>query len=130
MARQRDSSPTPGELEILNHLWDSGASELKTICAAIRAERPIATTTVATMLKLMLQKGLVQRVSGERGYLWKAKLTRTAAKRGLVGRLLDAAFAGSAHGLISHLLEDGQVSATERAEIEELLRQHRTEAPE
>jgi predicted transcriptional regulator len=129
MPRTSDATPTKGELEILGHLWERGPSELGTICTAIRDSRPIATTTVATMLKLMLNKGLLVRVRGERGYLWHAKLTRKAATRGLVRRLLDAAFSGSAHSLISHLLEDGKVSENERKQIEQLIDRQRKGSP-
>lgn len=129
MPRPSSNSPTDGELEILNHLWEGGPLELGALCARIRENRPVATTTVATMLKIMLDKRLVTRLDGERGYRWKARLSRTAANRGLVRRLLDAAFQGSAEGLVSHLLQDGELSEQERRAIERLLRQP-PDAPE
>lgn len=53
MARPASAQPTDGELEILNVLWERGPSGLKPVCDGLRQARPVATTTVATMLKLM-----------------------------------------------------------------------------
>jgi BlaI family penicillinase repressor len=121
MARPSNSQPTDGELEILQALWEEGPAELGTVCAALRRHRPVATTTVATMLKVMLAKKLVKRSSGERAYLWSARVSRQAAASGLLGKLLDRLFHGSAGRLVAHLLEDGQLSDRDRAEIRRLL---------
>jgi predicted transcriptional regulator len=83
----------------------------------------VATTTVATMLKVMLEKGLVVRKQGERGYLWSAKVTREAAESGLTHKLIDRLFDGSARRLVAHLIEQGKLSAADRLEIQELLSQ-------
>src|SRR4051812_1656871 len=61
MARPPSVQPTEGELEILKVLWEAGPSGLRQVCAGLRAHRPVATTTVATMLKVMQEKGLVER---------------------------------------------------------------------
>lgn len=121
MARPPSTQPTDGELEILNVLWDAGPADLGTIRAALQQKRPVATTTIATMLKLMREKGLVERADGPRGYLWSAKVTRKAARAGLIGKLVDLAFDGSARGLVAHMLEAGKLSARDREEIRRLL---------
>jgi predicted transcriptional regulator len=73
------------------------------------------------MLKLMRDKGLVDRADGQRGYVWSARITRKAARAGLIGRLIDLAFEGSARGLVAHMLEAGKLSAQDRQEIRRLL---------
>ncbi|HWB08046.1 MAG TPA: BlaI/MecI/CopY family transcriptional regulator [Pirellulales bacterium] len=121
MARTPSTQPTDGELEILNVLWNVGRCDLGTIRATLQQKRPVATTTIATMLKLMRDKGLVERGDGPRGYTWSAKITRKAARAGLIGRLVDLAFEGSARGLVAHMLEAGKLSAQDRQEIRRLL---------
>ena len=81
----------------------------------------MANTTVATMLKVMHDKRLVKRACGPRGYLWSAAVTRRAAASGLVGKLLDRVFDGSAQRLVAHLLEAGELSAEDRRELGHLL---------
>jgi BlaI family transcriptional regulator, penicillinase repressor len=121
MARTPGTQPTDGELEILNVLWSAGRADLGTIRAAVQQKRQVASTTIATMLKLMRDKGLVDRADGPRGYVWSAKITRQAARAGLIGRLIDLAFEGSARGLVAHMLEAGKLSAQDRQEIRRLL---------
>ncbi|HON66455.1 MAG TPA: BlaI/MecI/CopY family transcriptional regulator [Phycisphaerae bacterium] len=121
MARPPSQQPTDGELEILKILWETGPAELGRICQAVRRSRPVATTTVATMLTVMLEKGLVKKTRGKRGYLWSAKVTREATAKRVLGKLLDRLFDGSARLLVSHLLTDERLSEADREEIARLL---------
>ena len=121
MARSPSAHPTDGELELLRVLWHSGPCSLGQICAALRLRRPIATTTVATILKVMLDKKLVRRKSTPQGYLWSAKATRKIAATGMVRKLLDLLFDGSAQRLVAHLLESDQLSDQERKELRQLI---------
>jgi BlaI family transcriptional regulator, penicillinase repressor len=121
MARTPTSHPTDGELELLQILWQAGPSSLGPICTALRLRRPLATTTVATMLKVMHQKGLIQRRRGPRGYLWSAKTTRQSAANGLIRKLVDRVFDGSAQRLVAHLLESGELSQQEQKELQRLM---------
>jgi BlaI family transcriptional regulator, penicillinase repressor len=123
MARPASTQPTEGELEILKVLWERGPCGLKPVCDGLRQVRPVATTTVATMLKLMLDKGLVERGEGEagRGSVYSAKVSREATSTGLVRRLVDMVFDGSARRLVAHMLENEKLSERDRAEIRRLL---------
>jgi predicted transcriptional regulator len=121
MPRPPADRPTDAELDILTILWDHGPAELGAIHAALNLHRKVALTTVATMLTLMLGKRLVSRKKGKRNYLWTARVSRDAAAQGMVRRLLDRVFDGSAHQLVAHLLEHEQLSDADRREISALL---------
>ena len=117
MARPPSKQPTDGELEILKILWETGPAGLGQIHAVLLERRGVAITTVATMLKMMLAKELVQREDGPRGYLWSARVSRKAAVSGLLGKLLQHVFDGSARRLVAHLIEEGELDENERDEI-------------
>jgi BlaI family transcriptional regulator, penicillinase repressor len=121
MARPPSTHPTDGELEILQVLWQNGPCSLGQVCKALRRRRPIATTTVATNLGVMLEKRLVRRRQTPQGYLWSAKATRQRTAGGMVRKLVDLVFDGSAQRLVAHLLESGQFSDREREEIQKML---------
>jgi len=123
MARHKRAPPTDGELEILKHIWDAGPCELGRLCALMRRQRPVATTTVATMLTVMLGKGLVKRSRGRRGYLWSAKIGRETTTRRLLDRLIDQAFNGSAKLLVVQLVESKKLSEKDRRQVLTLLEQ-------
>ena len=121
MARRRSVQPTEGELEILNVLWDVGPADMGTVRRALQSYRPVAATTIATMLKVMRDKGLIERADGPRGYVFSAKVSRQSARAGLLARLLDLAFAGSARGLVAHMIEEGKLTEQDQAEIRRML---------
>ncbi len=121
MARPASEHPTDGELEILRVLWERESTTLGEICTVLRRERQVATTTVATMLSVMLDKGLVRRKKAARGYQWTASVTHAAAAKSMVGKLVDGVFDGSASRLVSHLVEGWRLSAGELAELRRLI---------
>ncbi|WP_337172956.1 BlaI/MecI/CopY family transcriptional regulator [Paludisphaera sp.] len=121
MARRPSGQPTDAELAILRVLWDAGPSALGAVREAVQASRPVALTTVATTLKVMLDKGLVRREDGPRGYIWSAVATREAAASGMLGKLLDHLFDGSARGLVAHLIEEGALDDRDRRAIRAML---------
>jgi BlaI family transcriptional regulator, penicillinase repressor len=121
MARPASSQPTDGEMEILKVLWVVGPAELGQIRAELQKQRSVATTTIATMLKVMLGKKLVKRSDGKRGYVWSARATRTHTASDLVRKVLDHVFDGSAGRLVAHLLEEKGLDRRDRDEIRKLL---------
>jgi len=121
MARPASQHPTDGELEILRVLWEYKTATLGQVCQALRADRDVATTTVATMLGVMLDKGLVRRKKTARGHKWSAAVTHAAAAKGMVGKLVDTVFDGSASRLVAHLVEGGKLSHDELAELRTLI---------
>jgi BlaI family penicillinase repressor len=123
MARPPATHPTDGELEILRILWSAGPSSLSAVCESLRSEREVATTTVATMLKVMLDKELVKREGAGRGAVWSAAVTQKSAARGMVRKLVANVFEGSAHRLATHLVEGGQLTDKQLAELRTLIDQ-------
>ena len=121
MARSPTPHPTDGELEILRVLWSQGASSLSTVCEELRREREVATTTVASMLKIMLDKGLVKRTGAARGATWSAAVTHKSAAKRMVGKLVDHLFDGAADRLVAHMIEGGQLTNKQLSELRQLL---------
>jgi BlaI family penicillinase repressor len=121
MARPASTHPTDGELEILRVLWDKGSLPLSGLCEELRKEREMATTTVATMLRVMLDKRLVRRKGAARGAEWSAVVSRDATARSMVGKLVDGIFDGSAERLVAHLVEGGGLSPAELGELRKLI---------
>ena len=123
MARSASPHPTDGELEILRVLWSEGPTSLSRLCEVLRLQREVATTTVATMLRVMLDKGLVRRQGAGRGAQWAAAVTQKKTAKHMVTKLVDHVFDGSADLLAAHLVEGGQLSAKQLNELRELIDQ-------
>ncbi len=121
MARPPSTQPTDAELEVLRVLWDLGPTGLGPIHSAIQENRQVALTTIATTLKTMLAKGLVARADGPRGYLWSAATSRGSAASGMLSKLVQHVFDGSARRLVAHLIEEGVLDDRDREEIRAML---------
>jgi predicted transcriptional regulator len=121
MARTGSKHPTTGELTILKVLWEQGPLRFGVLCENLGKERKAAPSTVATMLRIMKNKGLVERVSSGTGVVWKAKLTQKEAGGSMLQSLMNQLFEGSAQKVVLHLLEGGKLSRKDQEEIRKIL---------
>ncbi len=121
MARPPSPSPTERELEILQVLWEAGEASLSEVREVLSRERPVAATTVASMLKIMSDKGQVERTPDRR---WRAVVTRNTAGKGLLDRLLNVVFDGSAQRLVAHVVESHPMTRQEVDQLRKLLEDH------
>jgi predicted transcriptional regulator len=120
MARHANHHPTERELDILQVLWEREPATLGEICEVLCRDREVAKTTVATLLKLMEDKALVERTSDRR---WKAAVSRNSTRTKIVKGLMDKLFDGSAGRLVAHVLKAGSLSAADLEELQRLLEQ-------
>lgn len=128
MARSASKHPTDGELEILRILWASKTCSLAQVCQGLRAHRQVANTTVATMLGVMLDKGLVKRKQAKpRGYQWSAAVSQESTADSMLGKLMDGVFDGSASRLVAHLVETEHLSQSELDGLKKLVDAKRKE---
>jgi BlaI family penicillinase repressor len=122
MARRTRKQPTELELEILKVLWERGPSTVAQVQKAFARRRPMAYTTVLTMLKVMTDKGLVIRNTSERAYVYTPSQSRKAVVKGMVTDLLHRALDGSAPQLVLHALDERKrFTPDELAEIRQAL---------
>ncbi len=123
MPRPPSPHPTDVELEILQVLWNAGPASLSLICETLRQQRDVAATTVATMLRVMSDKGLVKRTGSGRGATWNAAVSQRRTEQGMVRTMVDRLFAGAADRLAAHLVEGGRLNQTQLAELRQLIDQ-------
>jgi predicted transcriptional regulator len=112
------------ELQILNVLWDCGPSTVREVLDALPAQPRPAYTTVLTMMRLMHEKGYLDRRPRGRAHVYQSRLREGRVKRGLLRNLLEAAFRGSAAELVVHLLEDDKLSREELDRVRRLIAGH------
>ena len=121
MAKRRSAGPTGAELEILTILWTSGPSTVRNVHRALDEIRPTGYTTALKHLQNMHDKGLVTKDESRRPQVYRARLTRGRAQRGLVGDLLDRLFAGSPRRMVMQALTAKPTTPEDLAEIRKLL---------
>ena len=119
---------TPLELELMEILWRLGPSTVQTVQQELEATRPLAYTSVQTMLNVLEKKGKAKRTKKDRAHLYSAKVTRESTVGRTVDDMIERLFGGSAESLVMNLLESRKLSREKLAELEELVRAKREEA--
>ncbi|RYG46224.1 BlaI/MecI/CopY family transcriptional regulator [bacterium] len=113
--------PTNAELGILRVLWDRGPSTVREAHENLSLQRDIGYTTVLKLMQIMVEKGLLRRTEQGRAHVYQPVGAEAAAKRDLVGDLMDRAFGGSARDLVMHALAAKPTSQEELDDIRKLL---------
>ena len=121
MARRKQDTPTEGELEILQVLWDRGPSTVRDVMDVLNEVRARAYTSVMSLLNIMADKGYVVREPQGRAFVYRARKPRAKTLGQIVDGVLGRAFAGSAHELVAHVLEQSKPSSEELEEIRKLI---------
>ena len=123
MARTKSQHPTELELEILKILWDDAPLPVREVRARLEslADRPLAHSTVITMLNIMYDKGFLKRKKDGKSFLFSPKVKKDRVTGGMMGDLLSRAFNGSPSAMVLNLLESTDVDADELAEIRKLI---------
>jgi len=109
------------EHQIMDALWNRGASSVREILEAFPDKGRPAYTTVQTMVYRLEEKGAVRRVKKiGNAHIFEAVISRASAQRRLIDELL-AFFGGSSQPVVAHLIESGNLTLDDVKEAEQLL---------
>ncbi len=97
--------PPPLELECLKVLWKLGEASVKDVRGALLPSRPLAYTTIMTLLDRLVRKGAAARRRVGRLYLYAPLRTEEQVRRLAVRQLAEALFGGSLDQLRAFLAE-------------------------
>jgi BlaI family transcriptional regulator, penicillinase repressor len=109
---------TPGEIEVLQVLWEHGEQKPSEI--EDRFPRPIKNAALRFQLKILLEKGHVHRRKVGKAYFYKAVTKRDGAFKRMTHRLAEAFCQGSAAGLVAELIKTEDFSPDEIRELRDL----------
>jgi BlaI family penicillinase repressor len=109
------------ELGIMNAVWDRGEATVADVWGSLREARGVARNTILTQMDRLVEKGWLLRDSGGHAFRYRATVPREATLSSLVSRLVDAAFGGSAEGLVLALLHGRGVSGQEAERIRAMI---------
>lgn len=124
MPRPSAKELTERELEIMHAVWagrDATAAEIRD--ALEDSGRTLAHTTVATLLRILEDKGYVARTTAQRPFRYAATRSYEEVSRNILRDVTQRVFRGSASQLLVALLEDRKLTSKERRALEDLLRE-------
>jgi BlaI family penicillinase repressor len=109
------------QLNIMRVLWKNPNSSTAQVVNALRDTRPLAHTTVATVLTRLEKRGLLSTKKDGRQILYAPLLTESQVQRSMVSDLLTSLFKGNAQALLSHLLKEDEIKVEDLDKIRQLI---------
>lgn len=112
---------TPPQLEILRVLWGRSEATVIEIHHALSAGRPLASTTIATLLSRLEKRGLVTYRTEGRQYVYRAVLQEREAQQHALLEVTRGLFAGDVPSMVSQLLSSHELHPGDFARVRELI---------
>jgi predicted transcriptional regulator len=100
--------PPPLELLCLNALWSLGQGRVKDVRLFVAPNRPLAYTTVMTVLDRLARRGIVTRRKSGRAFVYVPAVSRDSMRRLALQEFLDSYFESSPDRLLSFLQSESR----------------------
>ena len=110
---------TKAEEQVMQVVWKLGKGFLKEIVDA-SPEPKAHPNTIATILKILVEKGFVEYEVQGRNNLYRFKISKTEYGKKSINQLVKGYFEGSPAKLVSQFVNDNKLSLQE---LEELMQQ-------
>jgi len=119
---------SPLELDVMNIIWELGECTSADVIVAYQARRPLANTTIRTVLANIRKKGYLEVVpSVEPRIRFRPTVSKRAVAKKSVRHLLSSMFGGSPGEAIQFMLEEEAIDDEEMAAIRELIEKDESE---
>jgi len=112
---------TDVELELMNILWRLGEGTVADVMAHLSGERPLAYTSVSTILRILEQKTVITSRKAGRGHVYIPSLKKAVYEAKATQHVVDRVFDGTPVNLVKQLLGSGNIKREELMEIRKFL---------
>jgi predicted transcriptional regulator len=106
---------------IMRVLWSEGEATVSKVQESLADERGLALTTIATMLTKMEKKGVVAHRTEGRQFVYRPLISEKQVHRTMVADLTERLFQGDFKALVSHLLTEQEIDASELKRLKALI---------
>ncbi|HEU4936564.1 MAG TPA: BlaI/MecI/CopY family transcriptional regulator [Vicinamibacterales bacterium] len=119
--RKPSSTLTPQELAIMKVVWRLEAPTVRAVYEALRKARPIAYTTVMTMMNVLEDKGYLEKKSNGRAHVYTPTRPRHQVVGAMVRDFIDRVFDGASSSLLLHLAKDSRLTERQRKAVQRII---------
>ena len=112
---------TEVELELMSVIWQQGDCTVKTVQDALPRERALAYTSVATMMKILEQKGVLKSEKKEKAHSYSPLVLRDEYEAMSLQHLKTNVFNGDPTSMVMRLLNESDISQKEMEAIRTLI---------
>ena len=109
------------QISILDILWEHGELSVNEVQELLKEKRDLAVTTVATILKRLEKRNIVSYKKIGRRFIYSANIAKNEVTKSSVSSVVKNLFKGNKAALVSHLLQDEELSLDELEQIQKLI---------
>jgi BlaI family penicillinase repressor len=109
------------ELAIMKVVWRLQEASVRDVYETLRKQRPVAYTTVMTMMSTLEAKGYLKKRTDGRAFRYRPARPAGRVITSLVRDFVDRVFDGAARPLLAHLVAAGRLTKEEREELKRLI---------
>jgi len=102
-------------------IWRLETATVREVYEAFRKTRPVAYTTVMTMMNVLEDKGYLEKKSNGRAHVYTPTKPRHQVVGAMVRDFLDRVFDGAAGPLLVHLAKDAKLSKSDKDAMRRLM---------
>ncbi len=113
---------------MLRVLWDRSEATVTDVQQALRADRPLAATTIATLLSRLARRGVVSYRTEGRQYVYRAVLSERDARQHALVEVTKGLFEGDVATMVSQLLSSHELRSGDLAKVKALIAEKEQEA--
>jgi predicted transcriptional regulator len=122
MARPRAKELTERELEVMQAFWTVGeATAVEVRDRMAESGRDLAYTTVATLVRILTDKGFLEQTNDERPFTFRPCRSFEDVSRSMLGEMVERVFGGSREQLLVRLFDGRDLTEEERAVLKQIL---------
>jgi len=109
------------ELAIMKVVWRLKEVSVREVYETLRERRPVAYTTVMTMMNTLEGKGYLKKELDGRAFRYRPAVPERRVVTRMVKEFVERVFDGSTAPLLAHLVTSTELSDEEREELRRLI---------
>ena len=126
MARPKTQELTQRELEIMHVFWEKGQMTVSEVRDSLEESgRALAYTTVATLVKILDDKGFVKQVNDARPFIFQPVRSFDDVSSNLLTDMIKRVFGGSREQLLVRLMDQKKLTKRERELLKSVLQEQK-----
>ena len=118
---ERPPRLTAPQLALLRVLWERSEATVAEMQRALHVERPLAATTIATLLSRLEKRGIVAYRTEGRQYVYRAVLNESDAQQHALVEVTQGLFEGDIATMVGQLLSSHELRPGDLARVKALV---------
>lgn len=120
---------TPSEWELMRIVWTKGQLYSRELIDLMQAKRSWSDSTIKTLLRRLVKKGLLQTEKQDRRFLYTATISETEAMNGSAQQLFDHLCAMKKGETLLNLIQHVELTQTDIQKLQAALTEKAKTAP-